>query len=285
MTQFLMAIDAGGTKTEGLLKAINSTQTWKAASGPGSLTNDLTVACDNIKQVVDSLLSQGNCLPDEIKCVCGAAGVGNAALKKSLTEILNIGFEKLLITTDARISLYGAGLGEAVVVVALGTGSVAMRLDKAGKEKQFGGWGFSVGDFGSGAYMGRELISETLFHFDQDKTTRSHLMKQLLSEIGEDRVTILSWLKNVTPTKFAALTAMIFDYANSDLVAKKIIAKTVTHVEKLIFLARGDSGLPVILLGGLSDVIYPYLSGKVRTIISRPRGNALSGCLYLAEKL
>src|SRR5258706_3828659 len=50
--------------------------------------------------------------------------------------------------------LLGAHGGQPGAMVAAGTGSVGAALDADGKRVRVGGWGFAVGDEGSGAWLG-----------------------------------------------------------------------------------------------------------------------------------
>jgi len=284
MSQYILAIDAGGTKTQGLLKCQDSGETWSLKLGPGSLSNNYSLASQNIINVAKALLVQGNCTATETVFVCGAAGVNNKQLKSKLEdELSSLNFLKIIITTDAQISLYGAGKGSPVIAIAIGTGSVAMRLDNSGCEKQFGGWGFTAGDQGSGAFIGRELVRSVLKEFDKDNFKADDFTSRVLNVIGQDRQSISNWLKNVTPAKFAELSPLVSNSRTSSAMANAILIKAAFEVEELISMTQVTDSLPVCLTGGLAEVLYPLLSEEIRAQIIPAKGDAVDGALFLGE--
>jgi len=284
MSQYILGIDAGGSKTEGLLRCQNTDNCWSYKSGPGSLTNDASVADENIKNVATELLKLGDCVAEDTIMVCGAAGANNNQAKARLENYLeSMNFKQLLVTTDAQTSLYGAGNGEPVIVVALGTGSVAIRLDEKGNEKQFGGWGFAAGDLGGGAYIGKELVSSILLKFDEDEFVADELTADVFKIIGNDRQSILNWLNHVSPSKFAALVPLVSKYSDHSRLAKSILNKASIEVERLISTAQMEAILPVCIIGGLAEVITPLLSSQIRAQIVPAKGTAIDGAIYIAE--
>lgn len=290
MSQYILGIDAGGTKTLGVLKNCDIDNDWTIKLGAGSLTNDFLTASTNIKDAATNLLQQANCSANETILVCGAAGVNNSTNKSMLEDVLcPLGFQKLIITTDAQTSLYGAGNGTPIIVVALGTGSVAMRLDKSGTEKQFGGWGFVAGDQGSGAFIGRELVAAILQLYDDDdfqsgKFQSEKFISEVLNNIGSDRQEILNWLKDVTPAKFAELSLLVSKYKNNSDLAMSILMKAVAEIESLIRLSQGNNNLPVCLTGGLAKIIAPMLSDDMQSKLVSAKGDAVDGAIYLGKR-
>ena len=286
MTQYILGIDAGATKTLGLLKCLNTNQSWSLVGGPGSLSGAIDNSFQNIENVAKELLSLANCTAAETLLVCGAAGASNLESKNSLEETLQVmQFSKIVITTDALTSLYGAGNGAPIIVIALGTGSVAMRLDTNGCEKQFGGWGLAVGDQASGAYIGREVITSILREYDKDDFVADDFVTEVFTIIGDNRQKIAKWLKNVTTARFAALAPLVCNSTATSEIARVIMQKAIDEVERLISSAQGDNNLPVCLVGGLAKTFYPLLSTKFQTMISPAKGNAANGAIYLGEQL
>ena len=65
-------------------------------------------------------------------------------------------FARARIESDAVIALKGALGDDDGAIAALGTGSV-FGVQRGGEVRMIGGWGFLLGDQGSGARIGREL--------------------------------------------------------------------------------------------------------------------------------
>ena len=285
MNNCIIGIDAGGTKTEGQLTCLATGNTWSFIGGPGSLSYDLTTSINNIIDVANNLLSVANCNANKSTLVCGAAGAGNTVQRQALeTALKQAQFIDPLITTDARTSLYGAGTGAAIIVVAIGTGSVGMRLDEQGNEKQFGGWGFKVGDQGGGAYIGRELISEILIERDKDDFQKTPLTEDVFNIIGNRRDAITLWVKGATPTDFAALSKLVTKSQNNCLTTDKILKQAASEIEKLINSALIGNELPLCLTGGLAETIFPLLNKSIQDKIVTPKGKSVDGAIYLAKQ-
>ena len=77
MRSLILAVDAGGTKTLGKLVDLSCNKEWTFKTGAASLTNDFQLAQSNVQQVIDDLMAQAKCTPDEVTLVCGIAGAGN----------------------------------------------------------------------------------------------------------------------------------------------------------------------------------------------------------------
>jgi glucosamine kinase len=286
----IIGIDAGGTKTRGVIKNLATGACSRKTLGAASLSQDLSSASRLIYKLSTILMDKVNAQPQTCVLVCGAAGAGCEANRKTLNESLGGDFAGKLITTDARISLYGAGGGSAVLVIAVGTGSVAMRLNKDTSEQMFGGWGFVAGDLGSGANIGRQLISRVLIEYERSQLGRSALVVRVLALIEQQRniplsrQCILDWLRDATPKDFAMFAPLVFEFKEEQL-ALAIITNAAASICELIELAQAPSPLPVKLIGGISAAIFPFLEKNIQQQIDVPKGNAVDGALYLAEQL
>lgn len=285
MNHCIIGIDAGGTKTEGQLKCLRTGKTWTLLGGPGSLSYDLETSINNIIEITNNLLKAANCQADKTVLICGAAGAGNTSQKQALESALKEAhFIDPLVTTDARISLYGAGAGAAIIVVAIGTGSVSMRLNEQGTEKQFGGWGFRVGDQGGGAYIGRKLISAILIEFDNDNFQQTPLTEDVFNVIGNSRDAIALWVKSATTTDFAALSKLVTKPQNKNLITDKILKQAADEISKLITSTLADYDLPICLTGGLANIVFPLLDQSIQDNVVASKGRAVEGAIYLAEQ-
>ena len=285
--EYLIAIDGGGTKTLGRILSIKTGQTWERKAGASSLTNNPDSACDVILNLATSLLNDASADAESSAIVCGVAGAGNQERKAQLENKLYPKFSKILVVNDGVTSLYGAGEGEPIIVVALGTGSVATRLDKKGNITQFGGWGFLVGDEGGGAQLGLELVKETLKYRDQqkDKEIRPPIINECLGIIGESRQEILAWVNNAKPACFAKLAPILFNYQDSSHLAQRIIKKSVSDILELIERAQPSVALPIALVGGLAKPLFPYLTPSLKGELIESKGGSLEGGIFLAKKL
>jgi len=294
MSEFVLAIDGGGSKTDALLQNLATGQIWQQRAGGTSLTIDFELACKTILELATRLADQAAVSPKSVVLVCGVAGAGNDKRRIELQNQLKSIFKDAIVVNDGKTSLYGAVGGDPAIVIALGTGSVAMRLDKNGQEKQFGGWGFTVSDGGSGANIGRKLVKETLFVFDRiceggifcknDKQAEP-LVSACLNVIGHDNQAILDWLNQATAPTYATLAPLVFKYRDRSPLASQIIDKTLEEVKALIDLAQPEEQLPVVVIGGLAEVLLTNIESNFDYKIKQAKGNSLDGALYIAKMI
>ncbi|MBU2923139.1 BadF/BadG/BcrA/BcrD ATPase family protein [Colwellia sp. 1_MG-2023] len=284
-SEFILGVDGGGTKTIARLENLHTGQQWLATGGSASLTNDFDLALQHCKALVAELCAQANCSSTDVTAVFGLAGAGN---KEKATEFkcsVVADYKNVNIYTDAKTSLYGANEGNPVVVVSLGTGSVGAVLTADGKEIQIGGWGFNVGDEGSGAKMGVLAIRAVLSELEDLGHVESILAQAIVSKLGGDQNNVLAWSTSAKPSDFASLTPLVFEHHDKCCVARNILMEHVGHVENLIDKTRSNYQLPVILLGGLSIPTLPFLNSRIKSMLVEAKGNALDGACLLAKKL
>ncbi|WP_207903099.1 BadF/BadG/BcrA/BcrD ATPase family protein [Rheinheimera sp. D18] len=280
-----IAIDGGGSKTLARLTNNITGERWQQQAGPASLTNDFALAITNINQLTRGVCQQAGISSQQAFAVMGLAGAGNPQQQQLASEQLSGHYANFLLTTDAKTSLYGANLGQPVLVVALGTGSVAMRLLADGSEHQVGGWGFNIGDEGGGAWLGKQAVRELLWQIDSLAGISSPLLQQIAVQIGNNAASLLPWLKTASPAEFAALTPLIFNHAWQCPLAANLLQRHVDAVQQLVFSAREQFDLPVVLLGGLAEVTKPLLTEHCRTLLQPALGTALDGAYILASQL
>jgi glucosamine kinase len=280
---YLLAIDGGGSKTLARLQHSLSGQQWQAAGGPAQLSNNLDLAISTVRQLSLQLCQQAGIGLHQVMACIGLAGAGNPQLHAAFCQQLQLNFAAWQLTTDARTSLYGANNGQPVVMVALGTGSVAMRLDENGSEQQTGGWGFNIGDEGGGAWLGKLAVRQLLWQLDSDEGLTSPLTQALSQHCGDNVSTVLPWLKQAGATDFAALAPLVFSHQSCPL-AQQILRQQAVAITELIHCCRGQRALPVVLLGGLAASSQSLLSDDIGKLLQAPRGDALDGGLILAAR-
>lgn len=282
--EYILGIDGGGTKTLGRLEHLITGERFEQDGGSSSLTSDFEGACVTLMQIIQGLCAQADCRPAEISVVMGLAGAGNLSQVARLKRRLALPFAQLEIYNDARTSLFGANRGKPVAMVALGTGSVGGRLDAQQREHYVGGWGFPIGDEGSGAKVGFHAIQLLLNELDTNEGAVSRLGRYLFEALGAEKDNILNWLRDAKPAAYAELTPNIFKLAANCPKSQSVIAQHVRDVEHLIQLARKDQDIPVVLMGGLAQDTYRYLSEPIAEYCQLQIGSSLDGACWLARQ-
>ena len=98
------------------------------------------------------------------------------------------------VSNDALIALWGGLAGREGVAVVAGAGSIALARGADGREGRAGGWGYLLGDEGSGYWIGREALRVLLATLEGRRPSGA-LSTALARTIGRDRLTdTLAWL-------------------------------------------------------------------------------------------
>ena len=152
----VLGIDVGGTKTTCLLGDRDG-RVVASARGPGAnlqAVGELELE-KVLHTVMEETLANQGVIPSAI-CL-GIAGVDRPEDTTVVLSIMGrIGYKaRLLVVNDALIALR-AGIGDSAgVVIVAGTGSIAYGCARNGYAARSGGWGYVLGDEGSGYWMGR----------------------------------------------------------------------------------------------------------------------------------
>jgi N-acetylglucosamine kinase-like BadF-type ATPase len=138
----------------------------------------------------------------------------------------DLGVKRYRLETDAAIALAGATAGEPGVVVIAGTGSLAYGTGSGGRKAKAGGWGYLLGDEGSGYAIGRQAISAALKAHDW-RGPKTRLGELLLKHFALERLEALyplAYQRGLTRVEVAAVTRVVVQAASDgDVVAQLIL--------------------------------------------------------------
>lgn len=254
----LVGVDAGGTKTVAAVSEKGKElvrETGPAGTvRPGRVLASATAISSTVRH---ALAKVGKLRAD--KLVVGAAGVGREEERKALHAALRAeGIAATVqVTTDIEIALEAAfGSGPGIVLLA-GTGSFAVaRLPDGGLSRQ-GGYGWQMGDEGSGYALGRAaLVAVGQAHDGRGPATAltaAVLEAARLHSFNE----LVRWAVTALPTEVSSLAAPVLRCAREgDAVAFKLVGDTVEHLVGLVvpLLPLFSPGTAeVAVAGGLLD--------------------------------
>lgn len=190
----------------------------------------------------------------------------------------------LSLATDAYTSVLGAHGGAPGAVIAVGTGSVGCRLFADGTAKLAGGWGFPVGDEGSGAWLGRRALAHALRVLDEDDVPPQGLTQSVLAHCGPGRDALRAWLKGAASTQYAELAPVVMTLASSnDPGAVGLALVAGFEIDRLALALDPAREAPFSIIGGLAEPLAPYLPAELTQWAQAPKGDALDGAMLLAR--
>ena len=193
-------------------------------------------------------------------------------------------------TSDVVTAHAGALDGESGVVLAVGTGAVALGLAADGAMHRVDGWGQWLGDEGSGAWIGREALRAVARAAD-GRGQPTALADFVVARFGDVK-TLPSRLpfESALPTQTATLVSDVVDAAASgDAVAGGIVEGAVASwVDATLAAVRATGAATVACVGGLAEVPALY-DAWVRAMephakVVRAAGRAVDGAVMLADR-
>lgn len=121
-------------------------------------------------------------LPDApLACAC----LGMTGTSPHLEEVCRpaVPAERMVLGHDSLIALYSVTFGGPGVVVIGGTGSVGFGRDSRGRTAKVGGWGYLMGDEGSGYWIALQALSAVTRAAD-GRAPRTAIARRLLEQLS-----------------------------------------------------------------------------------------------------
>ncbi|MCA1563205.1 MAG: hypothetical protein LC804_24125 [Acidobacteria bacterium] len=267
----VLGIDAGGTKTVCQL-ASEQGALVSEARGPGAnlqAVGELEVE-KVLHEVMDTTIGDSGIVPSAI-CL-GIAGVDRPDDAEIVRGIMKrIGYQaRVLVVNDALVALEAGAPGAPGVVIISGTGSIAYGRNAAGEGARSGGWGYVLGDEGSGYWIGRAALRAVLRESDQ-RGPRTKLTPLLLHHFGVTQAQGLIrqvYHSNLKPAAIGALAKCVqAAFGEGDRAAIGILRAAADELESAAVsvamrLGLPGSPFPFVLAGGIFRAV-PWLEQEL----------------------
>jgi glucosamine kinase len=276
--RYVVGIDAGGTKTVGLL-ADETGQVLAEARGGGA--NLQTHGELEVEKVFDGILEAlGRERPVAALCL-GIAGVDRPHDEGVIRGILRrLGHrESARVVNDAAIALVAGAPGRIGIVILAGTGSIAYGADGKGRTARAGGYGFLLADEGSGYWLGHQalraavrsadgrgpatLLGLTLFEALEVASVAELIPRVYEKGLPKHRIAALAGVVETARLQGDAVADGLVEDAARELgLAARAVARQLDF---------GDGAFPVVLAGGVFKAC-PTLAGRLEGHLGLPGG-------------
>jgi N-acetylglucosamine kinase len=272
----VLGIDAGGTKTVGLLADETGQVVAEARAGGANLQTHGEL---EVEKVLDRVI-EGVGTRHAIAAVClGMAGVDRPSDEATVREILRrLGHrQSARVVNDATIALVAGSPERIGIVVLAGTGSIAYGVDRAGQTARSGGYGFLLADEGSGYWLGHQALRAAVRGIDGrgEPTQLAGLAFDALGIRSLAELVPIAYEKGFPKYQLASLAALVETAAAlGDRVAGALLRQA---AEELSLAARavarqlsfGEEPYPVVLAGGVFRAC-PSLAGLLSEALALP---------------
>lgn len=275
-----IGVDAGASKTTCLV-GDRSRILGRGTAGPG---NPNVVGLDGHRKAVamalrvaffDAGLAHGRSVR---RVWLGVAGSERETIRKAIAEAIRdeLGADEIHVSHDAALVLPAAGCRVGIALIA-GTGSSAYGIGPDGEVATVGGWGYLIGDEGSGYELGR-LGLRAVSQAADGRGQATSLTARALTALGA--TTIDEFRERLYPpapsvAEIATLASVVCRAADDgDAVARRLvvdaaaalaaIVRTCASAVHLAATAPGATPVDVIAAGGIVQAGSPVL----RTLVS-----------------
>ena len=279
---YIIGIDGGGTGTVGILTTETGQCLAQVQSGPSNYHVVGEAKTQTIlKNLVEALCEKAG-IPSTsaIRFCLGMAGLGRAEDRKIIGRICDeLGIsENRILTHDAHIALVGGTEKQQGVIVISGTGAIVYGINADGKEARASGWGYLLGDEGSGydiAIKGLRAVARAADGRGRPTGLTNRMLNALeLNEPGD----LIRWVHAASRDAIAQLSKIVFDAAQTadrtaeqivNAAAEELVCAANSVVKQLEFAGAFD-----IVLSGGNLLHQPMFAEKLRQQFARIAPNA-----------
>ncbi len=301
---YFLGLDGGGSHLrvalcDGAMQPIARREYGPA--NPGGIGQ--AAARNQIQTAITETLAQATLAPEAVAAV--GIGIAGMAAEHSADWLASAVWAALphtlvALSSDVEIALVGA-LGQRLGIVVLsGTGSAAYGVNRQGRALLIGGWGYLIGDEGSGYWIGNEALRLFSRVADQRPASPSELESRLparvMAELGlTTPKAVVKWLYHQSGSRVAdvaRLSEIVLAAAESgDPSANAIVdaaAELLAQLVRTLLRRLGDPTLPVAFAGGLLERDN-RLSKRLSNLLQlpstpRPRYPPVIGAALLAQQ-
>jgi N-acetylglucosamine kinase-like BadF-type ATPase len=297
LRRYWLGIDGGGTHTRAVLVGtVLDDPERMLGEGRADAANlnrvGLEAAVKNVGLAVSEACSRAEVAASTITAACvGLAGVQHPKNHRRMLIALksSLPISELTLETDARVALAGATDLHPGVVIIAGTGSISCGINARGKYVRAGGWGPTMGDEGSGHYIGKRALEAVMSAYDHRKPL-TRLTEPVCRYLGVSSPPELPPVIYDSPGEerrdIAQLSKIVVEAARAgDVVALEILndaaaqlARAATTVIKQ--LEMGQESFRVAYVGGVFDAGELILAPLRRAILTAAPHALLAAPLF-----
>ncbi len=277
-----LGIDGGGSKCRARVRSAAGHVLSEAVGGASNIYQDFTGALATIVDTAKEAARQAGVATDTMHAGMGLAGIVTSVGAEKISEA-KLPFASVTADNDAYAACMGAFSGSDGGIVIAGTGSIGFAL-VGGQRHMVGGWGFQLGDHGSGAWVGHHAVRRAALALD-GLLQPTRLIENILERTGRTRFDLSRWSERAMPKDYAQFAPIVFECAGQgDVQGMMIVIEGAAAISNLgrALLARGAK--TICLLGGLSKVYPPYLDADVKRALAEPQADAMDGAIMMARR-
>lgn len=229
-TDLIIGIDGGGSKTLALLADADGNILGRGSAGRSNYhAVGREAALEALDTAVKAAFAAAALRPQRVHAIgVGLAGVDRPDDRAVFEPWVAARAATGRIVNDARLVLAAGTPDDWGVAVIAGTGSIVIGRDSAGREDRSGGWGYLLGDEGSGFAIGMSAVRAAVRAAD-GRGPQTQLLSKIMAQwsLASAQGLIAQVYQTPPPIQaIAALLPLVEDAAQQgDAVAQLIFAE------------------------------------------------------------
>jgi glucosamine kinase len=275
-----VGVDGGGTSTRAVVADASGQELGRGESGASALNQGVAQAWRHIREAVERAGVPGLQWAD---CALGLglSGTGVPAQSQAFVAA-DPGVARFVLVTDGFAGLLGAHGGRPGGLLISGTGSVAEALLEDGTHRMTGGWGWQIGDEGSGAWLGQQAMKIAQAAYD-GRAPRGPLAESVYAATGPSREDLLAFCATAGQGGYAGLARLVFEHEHSDPAAAAVLLDEAARALDALAVSLHPT-LPLALAGSIALRLGARLSPALQSRRVEPLGDAAAGALWLIQQ-
>jgi N-acetylglucosamine kinase-like BadF-type ATPase len=255
---YYLGVDSGGTKTIAVIVDGQGQEQGRGLAGASNPNNiGLEPAMRNLRQAIESAMQAAGSQAPLHKAWLGISGFSRPADYDVFYPYLHDLADAIHMTNDGELGLSTLEGAVGVAIIA-GTGSIVLGRNAQGQRVRAGGWGYLLGDEGSGYYVAQQALIAAVRAAD-GRGQPTILLDLILQHWGISNPTdIISQVYvDSHKAKIAQFSTHVFKAARQgDTIAAQIVQKAAQELAlaaRIVASQLALSRVPLALTGGLLE--------------------------------
>lgn len=284
--QLFIGVDGGGSKCRATIYCADGTVLGTGVAGRANPLHGLTQTFESIEASTRLALLDAGMNGSDSHLLVAGLGLAGVNVPRLYQDVINWQhpFAAMYVTTDLHTACIGAHRGADGAVIITGTGSCGY-AHVGDTSLSIGGYGFALGDKGSGAWLGLKAAEHVLLALD-GFAVPTRLTDMLLSYFNvTDALGIVENLAGKSSNCYAALARSVLDCANEgDAVATAIVQEGADYISDMARKLFSLNPVRFSMIGGLAEPLQAWLGADVVAKISETLAPPELGAMYFAQQ-
>lgn len=293
--RIVLGADVGGTSTRVAVATADGELLTVTTGGGGNPTSlGFDQAATRLAAVSSQALAEAGVEPTEISAaMLGMAGW--SALRDREEDFCRAvlpSVPSVRLGVDIATAFSTAVADRSGVVSIAGTGAGTMRVRDGVASDRRDGWGWLLGDRGSGTWLGTAALRATLTELEVGSP--GGLATAVLAELGTtDLVETIAVAYRHPPTRLSALAPLVSRFADTDPMAMAIAEQAADEIVATIISLDPDADEAIVLGGSVLTQDGPVSAGVRRRLADGgyravslasdgPTGSGVIGAVWIA---